>query len=251
LIAAGEPDAGGGTAIGIRLACLGIASAAADLGSVYWKSPFGPPGITAGDWVETIGTYAVLALYVWILWGLSTEDLPRERSARTPPPLAWFFIAWTTYALGRGVHVAANSIHDQIGAGASARLAGLAYLWDEHVGHSLVDFARAVFVLALTAIALRRPRGPRPASGPARIFAALGVFAYGFIYFATAVEGQTVPLALPFSVAYAVWGVVGARRSSTPVTAFFTGSSLISLLFFAIWGIWHHGFPEFSKAGLL
>jgi len=81
----------------------------------------------------------------------------------------------------------------------------------------------------------------------------VGAIAYGFTYFASGVEGQTVPLALPFCIALAVWGIASAARGRAlgPTRSFFTGAALVSLLFFAIWGIWQRGFPEFSHAGLI
>ncbi len=79
----------------------------------------------------------------------------------------------------------------------------------------------------------------------------LGALAYGFIYFATGVEGQTVPLALPFSLAYAVWSLARRRSESGAVRAFYTIAALTSILLFLVWGVWHRGFPEFSRTGLL
>ena len=92
----------------------------------------------------------------------------------------------------------------------------------------------------------REPAGT-PSSPPHR------AAAYGFIYFATAVEGQTVFLALPFCVALAIYGVAARSTppSRAPVRAFYVAAAFVSLLLFAIWGVWQRGFPEFTRTGIL
>lgn len=220
---------------------------AADLGGVLFKAPLGPRGVTAGDWIDALGAFAVIALYAWIASGLCA----RER--RSPPAI--LHAAAAAYAMGRGIHLAANSIHDMIDHTGGADPWGLVYFWDEHVGHYLVDAARISFAVTLAAF-------DRPAVGGARAWGRgggeraavlLGALAYGFTYFACAVEGQTVPLALPFSLAFAAWGIGTATRGRGlgPARSFFTWAALTSLLFFAIWGIWQHGFPEFTHVGLI
>ena len=234
-----------------QLAALGIAAVAADLGGVFFKAPLGPAGVTVGDWIDALGTFVVIALYAWIAAGLAA----RER--RPYPALA--HIAAVAYAMGRGVHLAANSIHDMIDRTGGADPWGLVYLWDERVSHCLVDVARIGFAILLAS--LERPSGGdigaagsgRKAGPGGKAALLVGSLAYGFTYFASAVEGQTVPLALPFSLAFAIWGIGTAARGRAlgPARSFFTGAAVVSLLFFAIWGIWQRGFPEFTHAGLI
>jgi hypothetical protein len=59
-----------------------------------------------------------------------------------------------------------------------------------------------------------------------------------------------VPLVLPFCVAYLAWSLAKGRPFP-PVRRFYTLGALVSILLFAIWGIWHRGFPEFSAVGLI
>ena len=243
-------DARGRWPIPRRLAALGIAAVAADLGGVLFKAPFGPAGVTAGDWIDAAGTFAVIGLYVWIASGLAS------REHRPYPALA--HAAAIAYAMGRGVHLAANSIHDMIDRTGGADPWGLVYLWDEHVSHSMVDLARIAFALVLVSLEPRSDAegraGSAAAAGPGdKVAVFVGAVAYGFTYFASAVEGQTVPLALPFCLAFAFWGIAGAARGRAfgPTRSFFIGAALVSLLFFAIWGIWQRGFPEFSRTGLI
>ena len=239
------PEPRGGWTVPRRLAALGIAAVAADLGGVFFKSPLGPAGVTVGDWIDAVGTFVAIALYAWIAAGLAA----RER--RPYPALAHLTAA--LYAMGRGVHLAANSIHDMIDRTGGADPWGLVYLWDERVGHTMVDLARIGFAIVL--VSLERPGGADHGSaGPGgRVALFAGSLAYGFTYFACAVEGQTVPLALPYCLAFAVWGIGSAARGRAlgPTRTFFTVAAVVSLLFFAIWGIWQRGFPEFTHVGLI
>jgi hypothetical protein len=224
---------------------------------VLVKTPACPRGVTWGDGIEIAGVFVVLGLYAWIAAALAGSELPRSHAL----PLL-FFLAFTGYALGHGMHVAANSIHDMMAAiPAGARdVWGLAHFWDERMGHVPVDLARILFVVALlrmerevrmSGVATASEAGSMP--GPHRILHIAGAAAYGFIYFATAVEGQTVLFALPFCVALAVYGVAARSTppSRAPVRAFFVASAFVSLLLFAIWGFWQRGFPEFTRAGIL
>ncbi len=219
---------------------------AADLGGVLFKAPLGPTGVTVGDWIDALGVFAMIALYAWVASGLCARE-------RRPPP-AILHVTAAAYAMGGGIHLAANSIHDMIDHTGGADPWGLIYFWDEHVGHYMVDAARISFAVVL---AFRdRPQGAAAAAEGGRwerAAARVGALAYGFTYFASAVEGQTVPLALPISLAFAVWGIgTAARGRSLGLTrAFFTGAAVTSLLFFAIWGIWQRGFPEFSHVGII
>jgi len=247
------PDSRASWTIPRRLAALGIAAVAADLGGVLFKGPLGPAGVTVGDWIDALGTFVVIALYAWIASGLVARE-------HRPYP-AFAHLVATLYAMGRGVHLAANSIHDMIDRTGGADPWGLVYLWDERVSHCMVDVARIGFAIGLAS--LERPSGAGTGGGGAegkatagaggRVALFVGSLAYGFTYFASAVEGQTVPLALPFSLAFAVWGIGSAARGRAlgPTRAFFTGAAAISLLFFAVWGIWQRGFPEFSHTGLI
>lgn len=227
-----------------RLAWLGILTALVDLGSAYVKVPLAPRGVTAGDLIQLLGTFPLLALYAGIALDLHARHPAGARIASV------LFIAGVVNALGTGVHVAANSIHDMLDHTGIGDPWGLAYFWDEHLGHYMPDASRAAFAVALTALESKAPGATW--SGTNRAPLVLGALAYGFIYFATGVEGQTVPLALPFSLGYAVWSLVRRRSGAGgPVRAFYTIAAVTSILLFLTWGVWHHGFPEFSRTGLL
>ena len=133
-----------------RLAWLGILSALLDVGSAYIKIPLAPRGVTAGDLIQLLGTLPLLALYASIALDLH---------ARHPSPRLAFllFVAGVTCALGSGIHVAANSIHDMLDHTKLGDPWGLAYFWDEHLGHYMVDASRAAFAVGLTALESKSP----------------------------------------------------------------------------------------------
>ena len=239
-----------------RLAWLGIASAALDLGSVYIKVPAFRPGITWGDAIDVLTPVLLVFLYALILRSLAVIP-PAEPSTETPPPGRGtrLLLALGAFAvvLGHGIHVAANSIDDAITRAGVQDPAGIVDWWDEHVSHTLIHGSKLAFCAALTAFEIRRgaagvsERGGRGAGSGLFV---TGAVAYGFIYFADGIEGQTVALLLPFCVAYLVWSL-GRGRPFPPVRRFYTLGALVSVLLFISWGVWHRGFPEFSRVGLI
>jgi len=229
-------------ALPATLLLLGLASTAFDLGSVLWKAPLLRPGVTIGDFIEAAGVYVVLHLFARA-GRLSGTD------RGVPSILA--ALAGVTFAFGHGIHLAGNSIHDLLGKTGIGDPTGLLDFWDEHVGHYLIDSARVLFALALTWAGLA---APADASRARHVPSILGGAAYGFITFASSVEGQTVPLVLPFYCLYAAWTALGAKGrpgASGPVGLFFATAAWTALIFFAIWGIWQRGFPEFTSVGLI
>jgi hypothetical protein len=230
-------------ALPLALLGLGVASAAFDLGCVLIKTPFLRPGVTLGDAIEAVGVYVVLALFA-----------RTRRLAGGIAPLAG--LAAVTYAFGHGIHVAANSIHDLADRSGAGDPTGLLDFWDERAGHYLVEGGRILFAASVLAAPRRAADSWSPRGGTPALVTALGGAAFGFITFASAVEGQTVPLVLPFYAfltAYAAASArgVGAARGGTWVRLFFVAAAVTALLFFAIWGVWQHGFPEFTRVGII
>jgi len=231
-----------------RLGWLGIASAALDLGSVYWKTPVLRPGVTCGDLIDLVTPVILILLYGIVLRELSRShpDAPRRSGAR---PRLLVALGGLGLLLGHGMHVAANSIHDAIERAGMTDPGGLANWWDEHVSHVRIHGSKALICVGLTVLESRRASsdGATPRAGA--LFA-IGALAYGFITFAEGVEGQTVTLVLPFVILYLAWSI-GRGRPLAPVRLFYTLAAFVSILLFAFWGITHHGFPEFSRVGLI
>jgi hypothetical protein len=226
--------------LAVRLGWLGIASAALDLAAVYWKTPVIRPGVTCGDLVDVFTPILLVLLYALVLRQISVDP------ARDRRPRLFFAIGCIAMLIGHGIHVAANSIHDAIDRAGLMDPGGLVNWWDEHVSHYAVHGAKALLCVALTTL----EAGKNPSEEKRPLLFWIGALAYGFIVFTEGVEGQTVPLVLPFVVLYLAWSV-GRGRPLAPVRLFYTLAALVSILLFAYWGIAHHGFPEFSQVGLV
>lgn len=237
-----------------RLGWLGIASAALDLGSVYIKAPAFRIGVTWGDAIDVATPLILVFLYALVLRALAV--VPAEAGAaparrrQGPGPRLLITLAGFGLVLGHGMHVAANSIHDAIDRAGIADPMGIANWWDERVSHTVIHGSKAAICAGLTLLEGRRGGTAGPAVSQGRGLLLLGAAAYGFIYFAEGVEGQTVGLLLPFGAAYLAWSTLRGRPFP-PVRRFYTLAALVSILLFAFWGILHHGFPEFSKVGLI
>jgi len=223
----------------VRLAWLGIASAALDLGAVYVKVPVLRPGVTWGDLIDIATPFILVFLYALVLRALSVAPSSRTRLL--------LVVGGFCLILGHGIHVAANSIDDALARAGAADPQGLVDWWDEHVSHSLIHGSKAALCVALTALEARRGAGAAARLSPLLL---LGALAYGFIFFADGVEGQTVPILLPFAILYLAWSI-GRGRPWATVRLFYTLAAIVSILLFATWGIGHRGFPEFSKVGLV
>jgi hypothetical protein len=233
-----------------RLGWLGVAFLSLYLGSVYIKAPFARPGVTVGDLIDIAIPMVLIFLYALVGRALGAVTMPSHgRSA----PRMLLILGGFALVLGHGMHVAANSIHDAIDRARITDPYGLVNWWDERVSHFAIDFSKIALCVGLTALEGRsHEAGPFSKQGrmPAPGFLALGALAYGFITFAAGVEGQTVALLLPFCVLYPIWSLTRGRPFP-PVRRFYTLGAVVSIALFTVWGVWHHGFPEFSAVGLI
>ncbi|HEX7188788.1 MAG TPA: hypothetical protein VF423_11235 [Actinomycetes bacterium] len=145
-----------------------------------------------------------------------------------------FWLAGVTYTLGKGLHVAANSVGNAL----PGEDPDVVHLWDETVGHYVWYAGLALLVATLAvAIADRRPRGGIGAHLLAAVF--------GFTHFTNSIEGQTAWFGIATAVVFAVWGLF-TRDGMGRYLATAYG---LSLLLFAGFGVWQGGFPEFSELG--
>jgi hypothetical protein len=232
-----------------RLGLLGIAFLSLYLGSVYIKVPFARAGVTLGDLID-IATPMIL-IFLVALVGRALGAGTASSHGRSGP-LLFLILGGFALVLGHGMHVAANSIHDAIDRTRMPDPYGLINWWDERVSHFMIDSSKVALCVGLTALESRShetvgfARQARPGFG----FLALGALAYGFIFFAAGIEGQTVALLLPFCIVYPAWSLTRGRPLP-PVRRFYTLAALVSIALFVVWGVWHHGFPEFSAVGLI
>jgi hypothetical protein len=176
------------------------------------------------DWIDLLTPYVVT--------GAAAGALRGAGATRGVWTAFWF--AATTYTLGKGLHVAANSVGNAL----PGEDPDVVHLWDERVGHYVwyVGFALLVAVLAV-ALADRRPRG-----GVGGHVLALLV---GFTQFTNSVEGQTAWFGIGTSVVFVLWGLF----TRDGMGRYLMTSYGFSLVLFAVFGIWQDGFPEFSELG--
>jgi len=221
------------------------------VGLPFLSRPFGPyPLMKTQDAVDLLTPLVLIPVY-WLLYkGSATEAGKRLEDMA-------FMVLASLWTLGQGMHLSANSVNN-LAEGLAKRkvldilptdIYKLTYFYDEHLSHYLWHIG----VLGLLALLVYR-EWKRPV-GVATVWwaAGLGGLLYGFLYFCIFLEGQTVPLGLPFAVAFTLFGLVWGRSrlNKQPVLAFFFVSVLIALVLLGGWGIYWRGFPQFSEVGLM
>jgi hypothetical protein len=168
-----------------------------------------------------------------------------------------FLILGALWVMSHGLHLSANSISNLMeslkrGGGIDATGAdifALTYFYDETLSHYLGHIG----LVGLAALLIYREwRGPVGATtiwwqaGPAGLV-------YRFTLFCLFVEGQTVPVGLPFTALVVLFGLVWGRKrlAVQPVLGFFSVSCLVALALFLGWGLYWGGFPQFTEVGLI
>jgi len=176
----------------------------------------GDTGARWADWVDLLVPYVVVGAAAMALATVRTD----------PPGWAVFVVSAIAYTQGHGIHLAANSIGNAVGG-------HVAHLWDEEVSHWIwyAGLSGMVFVLTRAVPALAIP-----------VWAWAVVVLFGFTWFDNTIEGG-VP-ALGFVVAVGL-GAYALRGRIVPVV----GAYSVAVLLLVVWGIWHHGFPQFSQLG--
>lgn len=214
------------------------------LGPPFLGFNFGPyPLMKVADVMDLLTPLLVLPFY-WLLFRVSAG-----RSATTEENVA-FMVLVGFFALGQGTHLAANSIGHLTEGLTGTDVFKLTAFYDEKLSHYLWHFG----VIGLSLLLMYRQRkNPFSQSGtmyPACI--AAGTL-YGFTFFAMVIEGATWPMGLPLAVLAAVLGAAWIRRrgSQQPLVLTFFLAYSLALVLFAVWAIWQHGLPEFSKVGFI
>ncbi len=172
--------------------------------------------------VDVLTPFAVAASTVAVLLALGA---PRG-------PILVAVVAGVLYVHGHGVHLSANSIHNE-------GLEGdVVYFWDERFSH--IEAVLGWFGL-VAAFCLAERLGPRLASTSPTLLG-LAALILGWTFFTSTVEGQTWWLELPAAALFGVWALRAPRPLlGAAAVAFAVGAALI-----AVWAIWHGGVPEFS-----
>ena len=218
---------------------------------IFFRIPFPPyPLISFQDVFDLLTPLLLIPIY-WILfeYTASRESDQAERIA--------FMVLSSIWVLGHGMHLAANSINNlaedlakkQVLDITGTDIYTLTYFFDEHLSHYLWH----VGILGLASLLIYR-EWQHPAGAKLTWWATvLAGLIYGFTYFCIFLEGQTVPMGLPFAIIITLLTLIWGRKklAQRPIFTFFFVACLVAFVLFAGWGLYWGGFPQFSDVGLI
>ena len=218
------------------------------IGPPFLPATFGPyPLLRWGDVLDLATPFVVLPV-AWLLYVGSCGQPLRLREGLAFVALGGLF------AMGQGMHLAANAIGHLVPEG-SGDLQVLTHDLDEVVSHFIWHGA----LIGLSALIVVRSLGNTDwtdaATSPRSLASmTLAMVIFGFTFFAMVVEGGTALIGLPGAALIAAVGRSLAGRSMfrRPAVALFSGGYLVALLLCLIWAAmngWQ--LVEFSKAGLI
>jgi len=189
----------------------------------------------AGDWIDLLTPLAVAGSSAGLIVAFG---IPRGAAIVA-------LGAALLYVHGHGVHLAANSIHNEDPVG---RAEEVAYFWDERFSHieALIGWFGLVGAFCLAELA-----APARATRTGILVAAAVVL--GWAFFVSTVEGQTWPLELLTTALFTGWmlrlrrrGQAAGRLLTAATAAFAIGGLLIG-----VWAVINGGVPEFSDTGII
>ena len=172
--------------------------------------------------VDVLTPFAVAAATVTVLLSLGA---PRG-------PVLAAVLAGVLYVHGHGVHLAANSLHNEGVEG------DVVYFWDERFSH--IEGVLGWFGLVAAFCLAERASQRSTTTSPALL--GLSALVLGWTFFTSTVEGQTWWLELPAAVLFGVW----ALRAPRPLLRTAAGAFAVGAALIGVWAIWHGGVPEFS-----
>jgi hypothetical protein len=154
-------------------------------------------------------------------------------------------VAALVYVHGHGVHLAANSIHNEHPVGAAE---DTAYFWDERFSHVEAQLGWYGLVAAFC-LAERDAPGRSVRTGV--LVAAAGLL--GWTFFTSAVEGQIWPIQLAATALFVGWALVARGEDGRPRAVLRTSAAAFALgaLLTGVWAVWQGGVPEFSDTGFI
>jgi hypothetical protein len=201
------------------------------------------PLVKVGDVVDIFTPLILIPLY-WMLFRLGTD-----RTLGLAGILVFLLFA-AFWVEGQGMHLAANSINHLLAGVEDSSAYVLAHFYDEVLSHYMWHFG----IFGLSAIIVfRQLRHPfAEDQAVSRVIILAGII-HGFTLFVIVIEGGTAWLGVPCIVLAALLGSIwGWRRfRQQPLLLFFYVSCLVATLFFAIWGVYWGGLPEFSEVGII
>lgn len=206
------------------------------------KAPFPPFPLAKTEDAFTLLTPLVLVPMYWLL-------LRRARGAPVEGRLIVAFLALTAiWVDAHGMHDAANSIGHLVNDGSSDAYR-LTYFFDEEASHYLWDGGLLALSAVLVVTEFRHGGGPRT---PGWMSVVAGLI-YGVTCSLMLDEGQTVPIGLPFAIAFVIGSAImlTRRRSQVRLLSFFATGYAVAALLLIAWGVYWRGFPQLSDLGLI
>jgi hypothetical protein len=190
------------------------------------------------DALDLVTPLVLIPLY-WLLY----QQLTGGKGAS----MAFLLLA-ALWVEGQGMHLAANSISNLLGSGAS-NVHQLVHFYDEVLSHYLWHLA----IIGLSLLLLIRASAPAEAASVHWALIGPAAALYGFTYFVAINEGGTVPLGLPAAALVVLWLAVSRRQEIRRhnLIGFFAAGYGLSLILFLAWFLIWGGFPEFSEVGLI
>jgi hypothetical protein len=185
-----------------------------------------------GDALDLLTPFAVVGSSTGLLMALGAR-----RGA-----LAVAMLAGILYVDGHGIHLSANSIHNQHPVG---RVEQVAYFWDERFSHT--ELVLGWFgLVASFCLAEGDARRPPPATG-SRLPLVATTLLLGFTFFTSTVEGQTWWLLVGVTPLFVVW----AWRRPRALVIAAAGAYLWGTALVGAWAILNGGVPQFSDVGVI
>ncbi len=202
------------------------------------------PLMSYQDTIDILTPLVLIPIY-WQLYKNVTCNRASQASEMS------FIAIAALWAAGQGMHLSANSIDNLIGNVAKAGgidirgtdIFSLTYFYDEDLSHYLWHIG----VMGLAALLIfegwRRP-AEEPTNWKLVIPASM---LYGFLLFCIFLEGNTLPLGLPFIAAVTLLVLIAGRSKlrGQPVLAFFFVSCVLALLMLGGWWLYWGCLPPF------
>lgn len=215
---------------------------------IFLRIPFPVyPLMSYQDAIDILTPVVLIPIY-WVMF----KAVARGR-AGLPDELA-FMVMSAFWAAGQGMHLSANSLNNLMGSPSSNQVTdvigtdirGLTYFYDEHLSHYLWHIG----VLGLAALLIYEGwRQPAEEKTDWRMIVPSGLL-YGFTYFCIFLEGQTLPIGLPFAILVTLLMLMWGRKklAQQPVLAFFFVTCLLASVLYIGWGVYWRGFPQIMEA---
>jgi hypothetical protein len=204
---------------------------------------FAPYPLMKNSDVFDLLTPLVLIPLYWLLFELWPSNTTNRKETIV------FLLLAVLWVDGHGMHLSANSIGHLLESMKGSDVYKLTYFYDESLSHYLWHLG----VLGLSVLLLYR-QWWHPFVGEQGGVAwgvAAGIF-YGITFFLTTLEGNTLPMGIPFAAALTVWVLVRGRAhlKEQPLLFFFFVGHLVTLLALVSWFIYWGDLRTPCEAGL-